>query len=104
MMKPQKKPVEYDDDSDVELLSISSGDEDLPANRGGTQRDRNGGDQRRGGGMADDDMVGDHDWDCEEPNCWKQVDEAEVFRFYPIFSFLSTLLFEKYEWSDYISY
>ncbi|KAI3460491.1 hypothetical protein Pfo_017154 [Paulownia fortunei] len=64
----QRKPsLDEDEDSEVEMLSISSGDED---DRGGVVP-RN----RVGSGREDDKA-----WDGEEPNCWKRVDEAELAR------------------------
>ncbi|XP_051149819.1 exocyst complex component SEC5A-like isoform X2 [Andrographis paniculata] len=65
--KHRKPSMDEDDDSDVEMLSISSGDED---DRGGVAP------RPRAGGGRDDDKA----WDGEEPNCWKRVDEAELAR------------------------
>ncbi|XP_073305161.1 exocyst complex component SEC5A-like isoform X2 [Primulina huaijiensis] len=63
----RRASMDEDDDSEVEMLSISSGDEDdrgyvAPKNRAGSGRDD------------------DRAWDGEEPNCWKRVDEAELAR------------------------
>ena len=62
----RRRPVDDDGDSEVEMLSISSGDED-EAKDG--VRSRVG---SRGG--RDDDKG----WDGGEPDCWKRVDESEV--------------------------
>lgn len=62
----KKGAVEEDDDSEVEMLSISSGDED----------DRGIGVKNRVGRGRDDDKG----WDGEEPNSWKHVDETELAR------------------------
>lgn len=66
--------VDDDDDSEVEMLSISSGDEDSAKDRAGS-RPRGGasGGSRTG---RDDDRA----WDGEEPDCWKRVDEDELAR------------------------
>ncbi|EOY16697.1 Exocyst complex component sec5 isoform 2 [Theobroma cacao] len=63
--------MDDDEDSEVEMLSISSGDED-------TGKDPKGGvgGRSRGRGSKDDDGP----WDGEEPDCWKRVDEAELTR------------------------
>ncbi|EPS67978.1 hypothetical protein M569_06794 [Genlisea aurea] len=61
----QKVSVDEDEDSEVEMLSISSGDED---DRGGVAP-RN----RPASGREED-------WDDEEPNCWKRVNEATLAR------------------------
>ncbi|CAA3030282.1 exocyst complex component SEC5A-like isoform X1 [Olea europaea var. sylvestris] len=63
----KKGGVEEDEDSEVEMLSISSGDED---DRGGI-----GARNRMASGREDDKL-----YDGEEPNCWKRVDEAELSR------------------------
>ncbi|KAL1557114.1 Exocyst complex component S5B [Salvia divinorum] len=64
----QKKPsLDEDEDSEVEMLSISSGDED---DRGGVAA------KTRGGGKKDEDRA----WDGDEPGCWKLVDETELAR------------------------
>ncbi|OMO55257.1 hypothetical protein CCACVL1_27330 [Corchorus capsularis] len=67
----RKMSVDDDEDSEVEMLSISSGDED-------TGKDPKGGlgGRSRGRGSKDDDGP----WDGEEPDCWKRVDEAELAR------------------------
>lgn len=64
----QRQSVDYDDDSEVEMLSISSGDEDSSKDRG------LGSKKRPPKGSRDDDK----EWDGEEPDCWKRVDESEV--------------------------
>ncbi|KAL4182744.1 hypothetical protein AMTRI_Chr11g94660 [Amborella trichopoda] len=72
--KNARRAMEDDDDSEVELLSISSGDEDS------SLRDKPvakaGGHGRKGGR---DEPV-ERGWDGEEPNSWKRVDEAELGR------------------------
>ncbi|EOY16696.1 Exocyst complex component sec5 isoform 1 [Theobroma cacao] len=67
----RKMSMDDDEDSEVEMLSISSGDED-------TGKDPKGGvgGRSRGRGSKDDDGP----WDGEEPDCWKRVDEAELTR------------------------
>ncbi|KAG5246046.1 Exocyst complex component Sec5 family protein [Salix suchowensis] len=64
------------DDSEVEMLSISSGDEEVSEVRGGeggiTARGRAG----HGSGRREE----ERGWDGEEPDCWKRVDEAELAR------------------------
>nr|XP_027188983.1 exocyst complex component SEC5B-like isoform X3 [Cicer arietinum] len=72
--QPQTKGrmVDEDDDSEVEMLSISSGDED-------NVKDQVTASRSRGSGRAparDDDRT----WDGEEPSRWKHVDEAELAR------------------------
>ncbi|PIA41110.1 hypothetical protein AQUCO_02300128v1 [Aquilegia coerulea] len=59
-----------DDDSEVELLSISSGDEDSSKDRGFVAKNRSK------SGARDDART----WDGSEPDCWKHVDEAELAR------------------------
>lgn len=66
--RPGKGGVDDDDDSEVELLSISSGDEDTYRDRGPLQRNR----ERKA-------SRDDRDWEGDEPRSWKKVDEAEVF-------------------------
>ncbi|GMH01031.1 hypothetical protein Nepgr_002870 [Nepenthes gracilis] len=76
--KTANKSVDDNDDSEVELLSISSGDEDSSKSStydGGKDRSRGRG--REGASRKDD---GDKVWDGEEPDCWKRVDEAELAR------------------------
>lgn len=74
-----RRVVDDDDDSEVEMLSISSGvDESSERDhlRPGIGASRG----RAGAGRAarrDD----DGGWDGDEPDCWKRVDEAEVFCF-----------------------
>lgn len=65
----KKGGVEEDEDSEVEMLSISSGDED---DRGG------GGARNRMASGREDDKL----YDGEEPNCWKRVNEAEVYPYH----------------------
>lgn len=62
-----------DDGSEVEMLSISSGDEDSSKDRAPPQRGRGGSDRRA---LRDDGDIGQDD---DEPGSWKRVDEAEVF-------------------------
>ncbi|KAE9466284.1 hypothetical protein C3L33_01808, partial [Rhododendron williamsianum] len=64
--------MDDDDDSEVEMLSISSGDEESSKDRGSESRNRAGSGGRRAG--KDD----DGDWDGGEPDSWKRVDEAEL--------------------------
>ena len=56
----------------MELLSISSGDEEdsSKASNGGRGRGRASGRKEEGDSR---------DWDGVEADCWKRVDEAEVF-------------------------
>ncbi|KAJ8539404.1 hypothetical protein K7X08_013656 [Anisodus acutangulus] len=72
----QRKGVEEDeDDSDLEILSISSGDEE----QSDSKDQRKGASKRRGvsrGGGKDDDEL----WQGGEPDCWKRVDEDELRR------------------------
>ncbi|XP_068658411.1 exocyst complex component SEC5A-like [Aristolochia californica] len=70
---PPRRGTEDDEDSDVELLSISSGDEDSSKDQSLAAKNRS---QRRG---SKDDAV-DLGWDGSEPDCWKRVDEAELAR------------------------
>lgn len=66
-----------DEDSEVELLSISSGDEDgAPARERGPPPPRGGG--RAGARRAA--SRDDGDLDDAEPRSWKRVDEAELAR------------------------
>lgn len=65
---------DQDDDSDVEMLSISSGDDEPTGrdqHRAAGSRGRAG--RASSGGRDDDDA-----WDGGEPDCWKRVDETEV--------------------------
>lgn len=61
----------------MDMLSISSGDEDSTARDQQRVRFRGGGAASaataRAGARDDDDP-----WDGGEPGCWKHVDEAEV--------------------------
>ncbi|KAL8134432.1 hypothetical protein AgCh_009457 [Apium graveolens] len=59
--RKQRQSEDFDDDSEVEMLSISSGDEDSTNNR--AVRPPKGG--------------RDDQWDGGEPDCWKRVDEGE---------------------------
>ncbi|CAJ2629717.1 unnamed protein product [Trifolium pratense] len=70
---PQSKGrvVDDDDDSEVEMLSISSGDEDNVKDQVTSSKNRGGRTPAR-----DDDRT----WDGEEPSRWKHVDEAELAR------------------------
>lgn len=71
----QRKSLDDDEDSEVEMLSISSGDEDSVSDRkvGGSKNRARGG--SRGGGKDDD-----RGWDGDEPAVWKHVDESELGR------------------------
>ncbi|KAK4801667.1 hypothetical protein SAY86_022154 [Trapa natans] len=60
-----------EDDSEVEMLSISSGDEDLSKYSQKTGRSGGVGGAR---GPKND----DRNWDGDEPACWKHVDEDEL--------------------------
>ncbi|KVH88112.1 Cullin repeat-like-containing domain-containing protein [Cynara cardunculus var. scolymus] len=70
----RRNATEDDEDSEVEMLSISSGDEDSVNDRkvGARNRARGTG---RGGGKDDDKL-----WVGEEPDSWKRVDETELGR------------------------
>ncbi|KAJ6735952.1 EXOCYST COMPLEX COMPONENT SEC5 [Salix viminalis] len=74
--QPKNRRAVDVDDSEVEMLSISSGDEEVSEVRGGeggiTARGRAG----RGSGRREE----ERGWDGEEPDCWKRVDEAELAR------------------------
>ncbi|OEL19046.1 Exocyst complex component SEC5A [Dichanthelium oligosanthes] len=68
-----------DEDSEVELLSISSGDEDDNPRARGPPPPRGG----AGGGRAGARRAAsrdDGDFDDDEPRSWKRVDEAELAR------------------------
>ncbi|XP_071725527.1 exocyst complex component SEC5A-like [Rutidosis leptorrhynchoides] len=75
--KPQhrRNATEDDEDSDLEMLSISSGDEDSVTDQriGSRNRVKASG---KGGGKKDDDKI----WVGDEPDAWKRVDEAELGR------------------------
>ncbi|KAI3993207.1 hypothetical protein MKX01_009950 [Papaver californicum] len=72
-----RQSIDVDDgDSEVELLSISSGDEDNNSKDPGIVSKNRG---RSGGGSGRDDVT-DRNWDGKEANCWKRVDEAELAR------------------------
>ncbi|GAB2270641.1 Exocyst complex component S5A [Dionaea muscipula] len=75
--KDRNKSIDDDEDSEVELLSISSGDEDSSkVSSYGVKAKGKGG--RAGAASRKDD--GDKAWDGEEPGAWKHVDEAELAR------------------------
>ncbi|TVU14559.1 hypothetical protein EJB05_38034 [Eragrostis curvula] len=67
-----------DEDSEVELLSISSGDEDNGPRERGPPPPRGGAAGRPGARRAA--SRDDGDLDDEEPRSWKRVDEAELAR------------------------
>ncbi|KAI4366828.1 hypothetical protein MLD38_022645 [Melastoma candidum] len=76
---PGRRSMDEDEDSEVEMLSISSGDDEddsvrEKASGGGVGRATGGG--RRSSAREDD--RGPRDG--EEPDCWKYVDEAELVR------------------------
>ncbi|KAJ8561451.1 hypothetical protein K7X08_027641 [Anisodus acutangulus] len=77
VQQKQRKGVEEDeDDSDLEILSISSVYEDQSASKDqckGASSKRRG--ASRGGGKDDDEL-----WQGGEPDCWKRVDEDENHR------------------------
>ncbi|CAN6444955.1 unnamed protein product [Victoria cruziana] len=66
-----RAPSKEEEDSEVELLSISSEDDDSvtgrPAGRVAAKK-------------AGKDEIGDRGWDGEEPGTWKHVDEVELGR------------------------
>ncbi|KAL5714951.1 Exocyst complex component S5A [Ranunculus cassubicifolius] len=67
--QPRQPSIDMDDDdSEVELLSISSGDEDVSKDRTSNAKNRT---------RSRDDA---RSWDGSEPDCWKHVDEAELGR------------------------
>ncbi|XP_042492942.1 exocyst complex component SEC5B-like isoform X2 [Macadamia integrifolia] len=70
-----RRAVDDGDDSEVEMLSISSGDEDYSKDGGNAAKNR----ASVGSGRGRDDAV-DRGWDGDEPYRWKQVDEAELVR------------------------
>ncbi|XP_078441438.1 exocyst complex component SEC5A-like [Wolffia australiana] len=75
--RPQKGRLEPEDDSKVEFLSISSGDDDESGDLGPPTRNR----RVSGGKKAGRSDVGSGDlWDGDEPANWKRVDEAELAR------------------------
>lgn len=65
-----------DDESEVEMLSISSGDEDTSKEKAAAGGQRS----RAGSGAAGRAGRDDSHWDGGEPDCWKRVDEAELAR------------------------
>ncbi|XAR62472.1 hypothetical protein NMG60_11017230 [Bertholletia excelsa] len=69
--RPQS--MDDDEDSEVDMLSISSGDEEEPKDQGSLSGSR----ARSGGRAGKDD---DGSWDGGEPDCWKRVNEAELAR------------------------
>ncbi|CAN4095151.1 unnamed protein product [Withania somnifera] len=77
MHQKHRKGVEEadEDDSDLEILSISSGDEDTASSK----KDRKGAASKkratRGTGKDDNAL-----WQGGEPDCWKRVDEDELRR------------------------
>lgn len=72
---PRPQPMEEDEESDVELLSLSSEDEDSQSKR----RPSGPGVHDANNSLDDDE---DLEWDEEddEPDSWKRVDEAELAR------------------------
>lgn len=74
--KKSRRALDEDDESEVELLSISSGDEDSSKDRSFSSKNRVG----RGGAAVGRDDIGNRGWDGDEPDCWKRVDEAELGR------------------------
>lgn len=62
--------MDDDGDSEVEMLSISSGDEDTSRVRGAREKGRTGRVERED----------DQRWVGGEPECWKHVDETELAR------------------------
>ncbi|MCD9646407.1 Exocyst complex component S5A [Datura stramonium] len=70
--KQNKGGEEDEDDSDLEILSISSGDEDASS-----KKDRKGAPKGRAAKASKDD---DELWQGGEPDCWKRVDEDELRR------------------------
>ncbi|XP_068661590.1 exocyst complex component SEC5A-like [Aristolochia californica] len=67
------RATDDDEDSEVELLSISSGDEDSSKDQSLAAKNRP---HRKGS----KDAAADQGWDGTEPDCWKRVDEAELGR------------------------
>ena len=63
-----------DDDSEIEMLSISSGDEDNVQYPVAASRNKGATAAAAGRPVREDDRT----WDGEEPSRWKHVDEAEV--------------------------
>lgn len=66
------KSMDEDDDSEVEMLSISSGDEE--SSKASTYSGAKG--RSRAARASKDDA--DVQWAGGEPDCWKRVDESEV--------------------------
>ncbi|KAH0707601.1 hypothetical protein KY290_012113 [Solanum tuberosum] len=71
--KHRKGVDEEEDDSDLEILSISSGDEDHASSK----KESKGASKRRTPKAGKDD---DEHWQGGEPDCWKRVDEDELRR------------------------
>ncbi|XP_049355457.1 exocyst complex component SEC5A-like isoform X1 [Solanum verrucosum] len=71
--KHSKGVDEEEDDSDLEILSISSGDEDHASSK----KESKGASKRRAPKAGKDD---DEHWQGGEPDCWKRVDEDELRR------------------------
>ncbi|XP_049399281.1 exocyst complex component SEC5A-like isoform X1 [Solanum stenotomum] len=71
--KHRKGVDEEEDDSDLEILSISSGDEDHASSK----KESKGASKRRAPKAGKDD---DEHWQGGEPDCWKRVDEDELRR------------------------
>ncbi|XP_057423045.1 exocyst complex component SEC5A-like isoform X2 [Lotus japonicus] len=71
---PKGRVADDDDDSEVELLSISSGDEDNARDPVAPSKSRGG----AGGSGRQPSRDEDRTWDGEEPSRWKHVDEAEL--------------------------
>ncbi|KAG4919258.1 hypothetical protein JHK85_057539 [Glycine max] len=65
-----------DDDSEIEMLSISSGDEDNVQYPVAASRNKGATAAAAGRPVREDDRT----WDGEEPSRWKHVDEAELAR------------------------
>lgn len=84
LQQVQRKVVEEDDDSEVEILSISSGDED-PSSKDMARFGVRGRAGSGGGGREGRDE--DRGWDGGEPDCWKRVDESEVWKWFNFFCF-----------------
>lgn len=68
------KSMDEDDDSEVEMLSISSGDEE--SSKASTYSGAKG--RSRAARASKDDA--DVQWAGGEPDCWKRVDESELAR------------------------
>lgn len=91
--KHRKDPSEVDEyDSDLEILSISSGEEDKPSSKRDTKAPPK---KRAPRGPGKDD---DEHWHGGEPDCWKRVDEDEVSKlaFFEAPSICLAMKFHKY--------